>query len=319
MYHFLLAFICCALAQTPTPPKGFPEDTWYTWAVVSVNKPNVSEPYLIEGQLIAFDSTQNYACRYQEQNLRNASIFRPSDYCDGKSGYHYVVEDATGVLSTNPPCNATIPLPGPIVSPQWPKDFMTSYVFLGRVKVNQKTCNHFYSPSVYGNGQIEFQMDIFTDDDGLPCQITTQTKADPIWITTFAFDGFSRNIPGGIPCDVPELLCVERNWTCSVAPSATPAALQAALSWVCGNEDCSPINPGGSHYQPNTLQAHCDWAFNHYYVAHRLTQGSGACNFSGNAVLTPPSPPSPPSESEVVKRALPEDYPTLFPLFVVCG
>jgi hypothetical protein len=54
---------------------------------------------------------------------------------------------------------------------------------------------------------------------------------------------------------------------------------------VCGVENCAPINPGGSHYYPNTLKDHCNWAFNTYYLANRLGGGSGACNFGGSAIL----------------------------------
>jgi len=209
----------------------------------------------------------------------------------------------------------SIPLPGPLVPLQYPKDFLDNAKFLGVVKVNQKECNHFYAPSVMGSDQTEYQMDLFSDSDGMPCQISTQTKDTPPIITTWAFDGFSPNIPGGIPIDVPKLLCAERDWTCQVNPKATPPSLQAALGWVCGVEDCSPINPGGAHYYPNNLVAHCNWAFNHYYMQKRLEQGGGACSFSGNAILAPGNTSL---ATQQVRDDPPPDYPSLFPLFMIC-
>jgi len=310
------SILLCALAQEPpAPPTGFP-NTFYSWVVVTITKPGIKQPFLIEGQLIAFDKEADYAARYQEQNLINTTTFRPADYCDGTAGYHYAVEDATGVTGLNPPCNSTIPLPGPMLSPQYPKDFLDNAKFLGIVKVNQKNCNHFYAPSVRGNGTKEFQMDLFSDSDGMPCQISTQTMDNPPIITTWAFDGFGPAIPGGLPLDVPKLLCAERTWTCQTNPKATPSSLQAALGWVCGVEDCSPINPGGAHYYPNTLKDHCDWAFNNYYMLHRLEQGSGACNFSGNAILAPDSNST--NKQPQVRDEPPPDYPSLFPLYLVC-
>jgi len=190
---------------------------------------------------------------------------------------------------------------------------------LGVVKVNQKSCYHFYAPSVYGGGSVEFSMDLFSDADGFPCQLSIQNKEDNS-ILTWAFDGFSANIPPGIPCDVPLLLCGDRSWTCQTNPTAKPADLQTALGWVCGVQDCSPINPGGSHYQPNTLKDHCDWAFNHYYETNRLQQGSGACSFSGNAILAPPSNATRVTRSSThVRGSFVQEIATLFPLFVVCS
>jgi len=302
-----------ALSQDPTPPTGFPSK-FYSWVVVSVTRPGIDKPMLSQGQLIAFDSATQYSCRYQEQNLINATVTRSSDYCDGAKGMHYVVIDATGVYGPNPPCNATIKLPGKLMPPQYPQDFLQNAKFLGVVKVNQKSCNHFYAPSVYGTGKTEFQMDLFSDSDGQPCQISIQNK-DNTDITTWAFDGFSPNIPPGIPCDVPQLLCAERSWTCQAAPGATPSQLQSALSWVCGVQDCGPINPGGSHYYPNTLTDHCGWAFNNYYLNNRLQQGGGACNFSGNAVLAPPNTTLVAEQPEVRVA----EFPSLLPLFLICS
>jgi len=62
---------------------------------------------------------------------------------------------------------------------------------------------------------------------------------------------------------------------------------------VCsaGLVDCTPINPGGAHFEPDTIYAHCDWAFDQYYQANKDIQGVAACDFSGSAELVPPSSP----------------------------
>jgi len=312
---FVASLFAIALSQDPTPPTGFP-DKFYSWVVVSVTKQGVDKPVLSQGQLIAYDASKQYSCRYQEQNLVNGTNTRPSDYCDGATGYHYTVTDATGVFSPNPPCTNSTKLPEALVSPQYPKDFLSTAKYLGVVKVNQKSCYHFYAPSVYGGGMVEFQMDLFSDADGFPCQISIQNKDDSS-ILTWAFDGFSQNIPPNTPCDVPLLLCGERSYTCQANPKAKKSDLESALGWVCGVQDCSPINPGGAHYYPNTLEAHCTWAFTNYYINNRLQQGSGACNFNGNAILAPPTNSS---RLEVNhKRNVGIDVPTLFPLYVVCS
>jgi len=165
-------------------------------------------------------------------------------------------------------------------------------------------------------------MDLFSDDSGYPCQISIQNK-ESMAIYTWAFDGFSSVIPGGITCDVALLLCGEREWTCQASPTAKPAALQSALQWVCGVEDCSPINPGGSHYLPNTLVDHCNWAFNQYYVANRLKQGGSACNFGGSAVIAAPKKRTslPQNYKDIPENRFPSwvmDDPLPFPLYMVC-
>jgi len=307
----VLLFVSVALSDDPKPPTSFPP-TWFSWMVVSVTLPG-NPPNISRGQMVAFDSINKYSCRYDQQNLLNLTALRPDDYCDAVKGEHYRVDDTSGYSGPNPPCTSTSPL-GTFETPSYPSDFLSTAVFMGVVKVNQKFCNHFYSSSVEVSG-TEFQMDVFTQtDNGWPCQISIQNK-DTTEATTWAFDGFKILIPDSAKiCTVAQLLCGERNWTCQASPKATPAALKAALIWVCGVEDCSPINPGGQHFLPNTLVDHCNWAFNQYYLGQRLSQGVGACNFGGSAILAPPPQPPPKVHSWFGKF----DDPTVYPLDLVC-
>lgn len=48
--------------------------------------------------------------------------------------------------------------------------------------------------------------------------------------------------------------------------------------------DCSPIESGGSHYNPNTPLAHASWAVNTYFWEN--SDSDESCDFSGAAELT---------------------------------
>lgn len=81
---------------------------------------------------------------------------------------------------------------------------------------------------------------------------------------------------------------------CVAKSNVSDTALQAALDWACGpnsgqgNVNCGPIQSGQSCYLPNTLQAHCNWAFNTYFQSHNQT--SASCDFQGCATLTSSDP-----------------------------
>jgi len=91
-------------------------------------------------------------------------------------------------------------------------------------------------------------------------------------------------------------MCAQENWVCQANRTASQSGLIGALGWVCGQGglDCAPINPGGANFYPDTVLAHCDWAFNSYYRSHRYNQGVDACNFSGLGSIVPPTPTPPP-------------------------
>ncbi|KAL6618797.1 hypothetical protein ACP70R_033936 [Stipagrostis hirtigluma subsp. patula] len=80
-------------------------------------------------------------------------------------------------------------------------------------------------------------------------------------------------------------------WCVVKAAGSTEAALQNALDYACGigGVDCSAIQPSGSCYYPNTLQAHASYAFNSYY---QRNPAPSSCDFGGTAMLVNVNPSS---------------------------
>lgn len=67
------------------------------------------------------------------------------------------------------------------------------------------------------------------------------------------------------------------------------AELQANLDYACGmGVDCTPIQPGGACFLPNTVASHASYAMNLLYQ----TAGGNPwnCDFSQTATLTSSNP-----------------------------
>jgi len=284
----LVALILIAnTAGQPVAPKVWP-GTWYTWVVTSVVKVGVDKPLYNVGQLISYDTLNQVACRYSQQNLLTPVPNRPLDVCDYTAGVHYMMDDTT----TNSTCLGTSQIQGNLAQIVYPPEYLAVAKFLGVDKVAQKDCNHFVGMGIVIDGE-NVQMDVWTaTDTSYPCQISVTDLVTRV-ITTWAFDGFSGVIPPVAlgQCSAAKIMCAEEKWVCNSKPGADPAKLQSAIEWVCDptHLDCSPINPGGPHYIPNTLVDHCNWAFNAYYRLHRASQGVSACDFGGIAAVIPPA------------------------------
>jgi len=283
----LLLVVLISTSITSDVPDAFPE-TWHSW--VSTTMIRGTKTLVSQGQLIAFNFAEKYACRYDQQNLFNISGVRMADFCDFNEGYHYHVNNSH---SLSPNCKmgkldyALKPMP-------FPTDFVNNAKKLGTDRVNQKFCYHYYYSAVR-DGSRNYGMDLwFTNDTfKLPCQIVlTDTSTNPSTITTWAFDGLTNTIPPDAigKCELPKAACVDDDYVCNVKDNADKVKVQGGLEWVCGSKviDCSPINPGGDHFYPDDLVSHANWAFNAYYLKNKAQQGSAACDFGGTAHLVPP-------------------------------
>jgi len=78
---------------------------------------------------------------------------------------------------------------------------------------------------------------------------------------------------------------------CVANGGSSEEKLQNGLNYACGEggADCTPIQPGATCYNPDTLEAHASYAFNSYY--QKKARAAGTCDFGGTAyvVTQPPS------------------------------
>ncbi|KAJ9152691.1 hypothetical protein P3X46_026227 [Hevea brasiliensis] len=76
---------------------------------------------------------------------------------------------------------------------------------------------------------------------------------------------------------------------CMPKSGVSDAQLQASLDYACGQGiDCSPIQPGGACFDPNTVVSHAAYAMNLYY--QNSGKNSWNCDFSQTAALTSKNP-----------------------------
>ncbi|KAE9592813.1 hypothetical protein Lal_00029106 [Lupinus albus] len=70
-----------------------------------------------------------------------------------------------------------------------------------------------------------------------------------------------------------------------VAKSSVPEPIiQVAMDYAClSGADCSPIQPNGPCFEPNTVFAHASYAFNSLW--QRTKAAGGTCAFGGTAIL----------------------------------
>ncbi|CAN0909886.1 Glucan endo-1,3-beta-glucosidase 7, partial [Linum grandiflorum] len=76
---------------------------------------------------------------------------------------------------------------------------------------------------------------------------------------------------------------------CVSKPGVSAAQLQASLDYACGQGvDCTPLQPGGACFEPNTVEAHAAYAMNLYF--QRSEKRPWNCDFSQTAALTSKNP-----------------------------
>ncbi|XP_040378075.1 glucan endo-1,3-beta-glucosidase 12-like [Oryza brachyantha] len=78
---------------------------------------------------------------------------------------------------------------------------------------------------------------------------------------------------------------------CVAKTGLMDAVLQNGLDYACGigGADCSAIQPMGSCYNPNTMQAHASYAFNSYF---QRNPSPASCDFGGAGMLVNTNPSS---------------------------
>ncbi|CAA7013068.1 unnamed protein product [Microthlaspi erraticum] len=87
---------------------------------------------------------------------------------------------------------------------------------------------------------------------------------------------------------LPVVSC-NRQW-CMAMWTASNEQLQANIDYCCSNGvDCTPIQPGGICYNPNTLLDHASYAMNAYYQSHGRIEDSCDFNRTGCWVFVDPS------------------------------
>lgn len=76
---------------------------------------------------------------------------------------------------------------------------------------------------------------------------------------------------------------------CVPKAGVSDAQLQASLDYACSQGiDCSPIQPGGACFEPNTVASHAAFAMNLYYQTSAKNPWN--CDFSQTATLTSQNP-----------------------------
>ncbi|KAK1287690.1 Glucan endo-1,3-beta-glucosidase 7 [Acorus calamus] len=76
---------------------------------------------------------------------------------------------------------------------------------------------------------------------------------------------------------------------CVPRPGVSDSQLQANLDYACGQGiDCTPIQPGGACYLPNTVASHAAYAMNLFY--QKSEKKPLDCDFSKTAALIPGNP-----------------------------
>ncbi|KAF8020541.1 hypothetical protein BT93_G1079 [Corymbia citriodora subsp. variegata] len=76
---------------------------------------------------------------------------------------------------------------------------------------------------------------------------------------------------------------------CVPKSGVSDAQLQASLDYACSQKiDCSPIQPGGACFEPNTVASHAAFAMNLYYQTSAKNPWN--CDFSQTATLTTNNP-----------------------------
>ncbi|CAD6254870.1 unnamed protein product [Miscanthus lutarioriparius] len=114
--------------------------------------------------------------------------------------------------------------------------------------------------------------------------VTTPSTSPPSTPIPFNNPPVSNPTPTPAPTVTAPGASGRQVWCVVKAAGSSDPALQNALDYACGigGADCSAIQPSGSCYYPNTIQAHASYAFNTYYQRNPVPS---SCDFGGAAML----------------------------------
>jgi hypothetical protein len=275
-------------SSAPIPPSSY-----YTWAVVS-NSTQTGQQPMTEvwsiGQLVAVDSSQNVSCRFAIQDLYPTQ----KPYTSTVVANFTSREELSLVVNQNGAesnCSSSTVSTNLIGYTWWivpSPDILGLMAFDGYELVDRINTSA-WTTAYRSDGQIIMLKWNVAVGSNVPMLYTNQTQfvgANRTTTLTTAFEGF-KEFGGGFPsqCFISASDCEDAPKVCVANRAVSPDEVQAALSWVCGQENCTAINPGGDHFYPNILYPHADYAFDEWYQTHR-TSPSG-CSFNGAAYLVP--------------------------------
>ncbi|KAJ4749391.1 Carbohydrate-binding X8 domain superfamily protein [Rhynchospora pubera] len=80
---------------------------------------------------------------------------------------------------------------------------------------------------------------------------------------------------------------VQKSW-CVAKPNADETKLKDNIEFGCSKVNCSPIDRGGSCYEPDNYVAQASVVMNLYYQA--AGGGSWDCDFGGTGLITTTDP-----------------------------
>ncbi|XP_062212905.1 uncharacterized protein LOC133913702 [Phragmites australis] len=167
---------------------------------------------------------------------------------------------------TSPVPVTTPSMPGPVTNPTAPvtNPATTPTQFPGTSPVTNPVTTYPYPPQGGGVG---------VGAGGVPM---TPTFQPPV------------TMPGTVQPGAPAV--AGQTW-CVAKTGLMDVVLQNGLDYACGigGADCSAIQPMGSCYNPNTMQAHASYAFNSYF---QRNPSSASCDFGGAGMLVNVNPSS---------------------------
>ena len=289
---FLSATLIVSIVLAKPPPLPF--TFWGSWAVMTQNNIAVNgstnEIWSV-GQHVSVGSDMR--CRYGVQDLfptvHEYTTVSVANYTGGEEYTRIERDDGTTTNCTIENINGTLPFGGAwYLAPRM--DIFPKMVFSTYTLANGFNCSiwQFMGDNPDAPGMLLIQWYIRVEDNVPQVMLNQTFVKDPSSgnmtsvIFTTAFNGYDEITDWPQECTKPNLCGTD---FCAANMYAGTAALESAIQWVCGVENCDPIGQQGQYYLPNTDIAHGTWAFEQYYL-NNMDQGASACDFGGAASFT---------------------------------